>query len=54
MHWHDGLKALNFEFFRSVAHDPMTGIVLVGLVLMVVARDFLLWIVMGDRYLDQE
>lgn len=54
MHWYDGLKSLKFEFFRSFANDPYTGCVLFVLVLLVTARDFLLWIFMGNSYLDQE
>ena len=54
MHWLDGFKALNFEFLKAWVHHPITGSVLLMLLVLVAFRDFILWVCMGDHYLDEE
>jgi len=54
LHWLDGFRALTFQFWKEWFKHPIEGSVLLLLVFAVAARDFLLWVCMGNRYLEDE
>ncbi len=53
MRWLDGIKALDGEFWRLFPRYPGVCSILVLWVISVAMRDALLWLFMGDAYLDE-
>jgi succinate dehydrogenase/fumarate reductase cytochrome b subunit len=54
IHWLDGIRTLNWEFWKMWLRNPVENTKLALLVLAVALRDFFLWVCMGSRYLDDE
>ena len=54
LHWLDGVRSLNVSFWKVFLKHPVTGALLMSLVILVMLRDLLLWLCMGDAYLDNE
>jgi hypothetical protein len=54
LHWLDGIRQLNWNFWRLWWRDPADATKLALLTIAVAVRDFFLWICMGKRYLDED
>jgi hypothetical protein len=53
LHWLDGFRALKWGFWKACLWHPVVGLTLLALVIAVALRDGFLWLVMGNRYLDE-
>ena len=53
-HWLDGLRQLNYNFWRTWVHQPLAATKLALLTIAVALRDFVLWVFMGDNYLKDD
>lgn len=54
LHWLDGFRSLRWDFWKTVPTHPLVCLSMLMLVVLVAGRDFILWVLMGDRYLDEE
>jgi len=54
VHFLDGIKALNKDVLRFAWNHPRDGICLFLIIFAVAGRDFLLWLCMGNAYLNDD
>lgn len=54
IHWLDGIRQLNGNFWRLWLHDPADATKLALLTIAVAMRDLFLWVCMGEHYLDDD
>lgn len=53
MRWLDGIKSLNWQFWRLFPRHPQVCSFLALFVIAVMIRDAFLWACMGESYLDE-